>query len=198
MRRLTPLLSVLFLAACVDTTGLSAELSKPTTYPGTSAVATVQVVEYADLQCPACKSASENVIPALVSQYGSKINLTFRHFPLSSHIYALAAASASECAADQGKFWEFLKLTYARQDDLPKVAGDRFAPWAEELKLDGELFGRCVESGIKIDAIRAEARAGMDIGVMGTPTFFVNGKVVADGNVGAAIEAALATAGGKL
>lgn len=170
--------STFALAACTDTTGLSATSSKPM-HPLGNSGAVVTVIEYGDLQCPACKAAHTGIVKPLMEAYGSKIRYEFHHFPLRSiHRYALEAAEASECAADQGKFWEFLDVNYEKQADLSEEA---LHQWANQLKLDIDLFDRCVQSDIKRDTIMAEYDAGKNLGVQGTPTFFVNGKRVETG-----------------
>ena len=175
MKQLTTLLasvSFLTLAACVDTTGLSATSSR-TAHPNTDPNAAVTVVEFADLQCPACQSAHEQIVKPLIAKYGTRIRYDFMHFPIQTlHPYALIAAQASECAADQGKFWEFLDLNYQNQDQLNKTV---IYTWAQTLGLDSNLFSRCVKSGIKKDGIIDEYQNAKTLGVTGTPTFFVNG-----------------------
>lgn len=190
-------LSLVALAACTDTTGLSAESSK-TVHPQTNANAAVSVVEYADLQCPACKAAMTLVTAPLVEQYGSQIRFEFRHFPLASiHPFAMEAAEASECAADQGKFWEFIDLTFENQEAL---SSNEIENWAEQIGLDMELFGRCRSSNIKRKTIQAEYDAGAKLGVRGTPTFFVNGVVVPAtiADLGKAVQDAVGSAGSRL
>ncbi len=176
-RRLLLLAPVFVLAACtrVDTTGLTPELqSGPHPDSNPNAVVTVQV--YSDLQCPACKSAHELIDPALLAQYGSQIRFEFAHMPLSSiHPLGMPAAEAAECAADQGKFWDFVDLAYAEQSQLGFPALDR---WGEQLGLDRDLYRRCRSSRIKRDAIQASYEAARDAGVGGTPTYFVNGSPV--------------------
>jgi protein-disulfide isomerase len=105
----------------------------------------------------------------------------------------MEAAEAAECAADQGKFWEFLDHTYAHQDELSSVA---LREWAKELDMDEELFDRCVKSHIKRKAIQASYDQGIARGVKGTPTFFVNGQqtVATLEELSKAIDAALAQA----
>jgi protein-disulfide isomerase len=181
----------LALVACVDTTGLSAESSR-TPHPKTNPAASVVVTEYADLQCPACRAAYSMVSEPLVEKYGTRIRFDFAHFPLqTAHPYALAAAEASECAADQGKFWEFVAIDFERQDQLSRDALD---DWAQELKLDMDVFGRCTKSHIKRDEILASYNEGVEMGVQGTPTFFVNGVRVEStiDALSAAIDAQLA------
>lgn len=192
-------LSVLSLAlvACVDTTGLSAESSRPV-HPTTSENAVVTVVEYADLQCPACRAAHTLLTQPLVSQYSTRISYEFRHFPLMSiHRYAMDAAQASECAADQGKFWEFVDMAYANQDSLSPQALDQ---WGQELGLDMDLYDRCRDSGIKRDLVQESYDEGREMGVSGTPTFFVNGERVESTieALSAAIDQKLGSAGANL
>lgn len=173
MRRLLPLLALsFFLAACVDTTGLSAESSRPAKG---NPNAFVRVEEFADLQCPACAAAHAALDPALMQKYGSKIRFEFRHFPLSQHPYGMALALASECAADQGKFWEFADLAFTNQD---KASAKAIQEWAGQLKLDMPLFDRCTRSKIKQATVKADQEEGRNRDVRGTPTFFVNGKKV--------------------
>lgn len=132
-------------------------------------------MEFADLQCPACQTANESLKKPLLAKYGTRVRFEFRHFPLQSiHRYALPLAEASECAADQGKFWEFIDLAYAKQSQTSFV-GDAVA---EELQLDMELFTRCTKSRIKKGLILSEFEEGKKLSVQGTPTFFVNGQKV--------------------
>ncbi len=180
----------LLLAACgIDTTGLSAESSRQPMGPET---AFVTVTEYGDLQCPACKSAHETLTKPLITKYEGKIRFEFKHFPLQAiHTYALEASEAAECAADQGKFWEFFNLVYEKQADLSSSA---LRDWAAELELDQPLFERCVKSGIKKKTILADAAEGEKRGVNSTPTYFVNGVRVQSNTIealSAAIDAAL-------
>ncbi len=161
----------LLLASCVDTTGLSEETSRP---PKGNPQGTVVVQEFADLQCPSCKSAHETVNEPLLAQYGQQIRFEFRHFPLRAiHPYALDAAEAAECAADQGKFWEYVDTVYTNQAQLKN---DALKEWAERLGMDMDLFDRCTRSNIKRDLIMADYEMGQDAGVTGTPTYFVAGK----------------------
>ncbi len=191
MRKLLLLAAPLtFLAACVDTTGLTATIHTDL-HPRTSQNALVTVTEYADLQCPACRSAHGAVIQPLIEKYGTQIGYDYRHFPLASiHRYAMEAAEAAECAGDQGKFWEFIDTSYVNQKDLSSVV---LRTWAKELALDVDLFDRCVDSHIKRKAIQASYDEGIARGVGGTPTIFVNGqKAVATlDDLSEAIDAAL-------
>ncbi len=185
----------LLLAACVDTTGISADSTRS---PRGNANGVVIVAEFADLQCPACRAAHTTINNVLTEKYGAQVRFEFHHFPLQSlHRFAMTLAEASECAADQGKFWEFVDLNYDKQPEL--VKGSAVA-WAQELGLDMDLFNRCTTSHIKRDLILAEYDEGAGLGVKGTPTYFVNGQqtpATLDA-LSAAIDAALSGAGKKL
>lgn len=172
MRKLLLLAPLLALAACVDTTGLSATIHTDV-HPDTSQNALVTVTEYADLQCPACRAAHTTLVKPLIAKYGTRIGYDFRHFPLTSiHRYAMEAAEGAECAADQDAMWEFIDLAYANQ---PEMNSETIREWAASLGVDEELFDRCVESHVKRKAIQASYEEGRSKGVQGTPTFFVNG-----------------------
>ena len=80
--------------------------------------APVQLVEYGDFQCPHC-GAAHPIIKEIEKHFGENLSFVFRHFPLSeSHPLLIAAAIASEAAANQGKFWEMHDLIYENQRNL--------------------------------------------------------------------------------
>lgn len=136
----------------------------------------IVVHEFGDFQCPACRAAQAKIVQPLLKEYGAKMRFEFKHFPIVSlHRHAMVAAQAGECAADQGKFWEFVDLVYEKQADL---RADVFPEWARELQLDVSLFERCVRSRIKKGAVLEDYEEGKSVGVKGTPTFFVNGEQV--------------------
>lgn len=199
MRRLLLLVPVVLLSACfVDTTGISAE-SSAIPHPATAANAGVVVTEYADLECPACKTVTAQVVKPLIAKYGTQIRLEYKHFPIQSiHRYAYQAAQAAECAADQGKYWEWIDYNYEHQDDLP---GRPFVDWAKQFGFDADIFDRCLRSGIKEDVVDADYREGLKLGVDSTPTFFVNGQrvVITDATtLDKAVAEALSKVGSKL
>lgn len=180
----------LFLVACtsIDTTGITSDSTK---VPKGNPSASIVVTEFADIQCPACKGAHALITLPLLQKYGSKIRFDYKHFPLRSiHPYALKAAQATECAADQGKFWEYLAHSYEHQEELSKSP---YEDWAKALSLDTGLFHRCLESGIKEKAVLADVEQGTSLKVNSTPSFFVNGVRIVTNNLAefdAAIEAA--------
>lgn len=185
------LLGAALLSACsnIDTTGISAGSSRGP-HPKTNPNASVIVTEFGDLQCPACRGA-QPIVKQIIEKYGTQIKLEFKHFPLQAiHTYTMLDAEASECAADQGKFWEYEQLAYDKQPDLNN---DAPTEWAKSLGLDMNLFGRCTSSHIKKSEILADYDEGIKLGVNGTPTFFVNGQKVQNtiDSIGATIDASL-------
>jgi protein-disulfide isomerase len=179
------IVSTTLLVACGDGSDVS---TRP---PKGNANALVVVEEYADLQCPACAAAHTQVTAPLLEKYGNDIRFEFNHFPLRSiHRFALDAAEMSECAADQGKFWEFVDLAYEKQKDLGL---DAIMDWAEVIGLDTDKAERCWKSHSKRDIVLNDYKNGRDHDVAGTPTFFVNGQRVQTGvdTLGEAIDAAL-------
>jgi len=131
-------------------------------------------VEFSDFQCPYC-SRLEPTLSALLDEYKGKIRLIYKHFPLTSiHDQAEPAAEASECAADQGKFWEFHDALY---DDQSKLADGYYSELASQLGLNKSKFDDCLNSGKykqKVADNSAEAQAA---GAQGTPyTVVVDSK----------------------
>jgi protein-disulfide isomerase len=193
MKRFAALTLLLF-TAC-SSTGSPVVLSSRGPHPASNPDAPVVVVEYADFQCPSCRAAHTNIVGPLLEQYGTSIRYEFRHFPLRSmHPQALAAAEAAECAADQGKFWEYADLAFSRQREL---SGDQLLAWAAEISLETSRFEPCLASESKRSLVLSEFEEGRKRGVLGTPTFFVNGKKVESklGAIQKAIEAAQGSAG---
>ena len=167
--------------------------------------ASVTVVEFGDFECPVC-GAEEPTARELRQKYANRIRFVFRQFPiLSLHPQAEKAAEASECAAEQGKFWEAVEKLYAEQSDLSAPALMRDAA---DLGLDQAKFGQCLQSGAQAERVRRDLEDGHALHVDRTPTFFINGQMVAgeipleqftqliDGALKAPQTAAQSTAGG--
>lgn len=134
--------------------------------------AAVVVQEYSDFQCPACKAAAPEV-KRLIQAYGDSIRFEYHHYPLTQrHANAFSAALASECANDQGKFWQMHDKIFEKQDQLTK---GNLKSMAGELGLDQKSFDACFDSRAYADTVNADMERGKQLGVSGTPTFFVNG-----------------------
>lgn len=135
--------------------------------------APITIVEFADFQCPYSREASFTM-RELALKYPEKINYIYRDFPLSEvHPLAQKAAEASECAADQGKFWEYHDKLFQNQSDLSQ---ERFYQFAAELNLNTSFFRSCLDSGTYKKEVETDYQEGLQAGVRGTPTFFINGN----------------------
>ena len=137
--------------------------------------AAVTVVEFGDFECLGC-GLSEPAARQVRAQYGDRIRFVFRQFPLRRvHPQAEKAAEASECAAQQGKFWEAVEKLYAEQSDLSVDALKRYAG---ALGLNQERFNQCLDSGETAARVKQDIADGHALGINGTPTFFFGSKVV--------------------
>ena len=133
----------------------------------------MQIVEYADFECPYCGRAFA-ALKQISAALAGDVRVAFRNFPLTHlHAHALAAAQAAEAAAIQGRFWDMHDLLFAHQDALDDLA---LARYAQSLGLDLDRFAEDFESGAVLSRIESDVRSGSRIGVRGTPTFFVNGE----------------------
>lgn len=143
------------------------------------ASAPVTIVEFADFQCPYCKQA-ESSVHAVLEQYPRDVRFVFRNLPLTQiHPHAKVAAEAAVCAQRQGKFWEMHDAMYADQNALTAGA---LKDTAKRLGLNLEQFSTCLSDGASAAALDADAKAAQDLGLSGTPYFFINGRPV-DGSV---------------
>ncbi len=159
--------------------------------------AAVTIVEFSDFQCPYCARFQEETLPQILSEYGDQVRFVYRDFPLTSlHANALKAAEASECADDQGKYWEYHDLLFQNQTALDD---ESLKGYAASLELDAATFDDCLASGKYTQEVAKDLQDGTEAGVQGTPSFFVNGMPIRGAQpyqaFQAAIEAALSEAG---
>lgn len=139
--------------------------------------ATVTLVEYSDLQCPACRDFVPTVEEVL-DLFGDDISFEYKHFPLPFHANAVSAAVAAEAAGQQGKFFEYHDLLFANQEEWGSVAvaANFFIGYAEELGLEMETFKRHMNSSVLRDKVNTDLAEGRALGVQATPTFFLDGE----------------------
>ena len=140
-----------------------------------SPTAPVIVVEFADLQCPACKAA-QPIVKQVLEKYGQDVYFVWRHYyPLSSHKNSKIAANASE-AAGQEKFFEFVDRVYTNQGEWENSgeADEIFEKYASEIGLDLEKFKADLNTGNQ--SIESDFALGNKFSVTSTPTFFINGQ----------------------
>jgi protein-disulfide isomerase len=133
--------------------------------------AEVMVVEFADYECPYCEKVNP-YMQQLRKEYGDKVAIVFKDFPLPMHHKAQKAAEAARCAGEQGKFWEY-------HDVLFNSGGALGVPQLKEharvLKLNGEQFDQCLDNGEMAAVVNKDLEEGKRLGLTGTPSFFVNG-----------------------
>lgn len=140
--------------------------------------APVTIVEFSDFQCPFCARFFANTLGPLKEKYvkTGKVRLVYRDFPLSSiHSEATGAAEAAACANDQGRFWEYHDKIFQNQ---PALGAANYKQWARDLGLDATAFNQCVDARKYADEVQKDFDDGRKAGVSGTPTFFINGKMV--------------------
>ncbi len=134
--------------------------------------APVTIVEFSDFQCPFCGRV-EPTLKQVREKYGDKVRLVYLDFPLGIHDHAIDAASAAHCAGEQGKFWQFHDAMFA---DQSKLASSDLKADAKKLGLDTAKFNDCLDKGKYKSAIEADLAQGRELGVDGTPAFFINGR----------------------
>ena len=138
-----------------------------------SPAAKVEIVEFADFECPYCKEV-DPTLKKILETYGANVSLVWKDFPV--HRNAKPAAEAALCAADQGAFWPFHDVLLAIQ---PKFTPDDLNTYASEVGLDAATFARCLNSGKYFEQGGANAiREGAQYGITATPTIFVNGRPI--------------------
>ncbi len=161
--------------------GKMAEVTSADHVRGDLTKAKVVVVEYSDFECPFC-SRHHPTMEQIYEKYGGDIAWVYRHFPLSFHPNAEPAALASECANEQGKFWEFADAMFEGQtgglDGDADAASAFFTKTAKDLGLDITKFNDCVKTAKYQDKVDADTASGRTAGVSGTPATFINGQMV--------------------
>jgi protein-disulfide isomerase len=137
--------------------------------------APVTIVEFSDFHCPFCQRA-EDTIGQILSRYGDRVRLIWRDYPIDNlHPQSRQAHEAARCASDQGKFWPYHKALFAGPPKPP----DQLPAVAQETGLDMASFKACVASGKHQAEVQKDVEEGKRLDVTGTPTFFINGRVLA-------------------
>lgn len=149
--------------------------------------AKVVITEFADFQCPACARISET-LGTISKEYGDRVLLVFRNYPLDSacnsavqakiHENACNAAILARCAGQAGKFWQFHDMAFGLQKDL---SPNSMRQWGQQLGLSDEQMTTCLASKDMLAKIQEDVSLGNKLGVDSTPTIFVNGRKVLGG-----------------
>ena len=137
--------------------------------------APITLVEFSDFECPFC-ARHYPTMNKILSEYSGKVKWVYKHFPLGFHSNAQKAAEASECAAEQGKFWEYHDKLF--ENFSQGYSLEKFKQWAKDLGLNSGKFNDCLDSGKFAQKVQADYQEGIQEGVKGTPATFVNGRLV--------------------
>ena len=146
--------------------------------------APVTVIEFSDFECPFCRSFWRDTLPLIKSTYidTGKVRFVYRDFPLSFHPGAQVAAEAAECAEDQGKYWEMHDKIFQEQDKQGQgtiqFSKTDVVKWAGQVGLNMGQLNQCLDAGKYRAEVNNDLAAGTAAGVSGTPSFFINGKLL--------------------
>ncbi len=157
--------------------------------------APITIVEFTDYQCPYCGRHFQQTYPQLLANYVDTglVRYVFKDFPLTSiHPQAFEAAEAARCAGEQDAYLEMHDVLFSRQNEWGVAdAATLFTGYAEELGLDAEAFATCLSDGRYEGAVQADLEDGIQLGVTGTPGFFINGRFLSGAQPYAVFQQAL-------
>ncbi len=145
--------------------------------------APVQIYEYTDFACPACRHAAVK-IDEMIKIYGPGLCVSFKHYPLMNiHPWSFHAAAYADCAGEQGKFREYAELLFENQEKWAQAREEpkEFEAYAVRLKLDWPKIAACADAPETLKRLKLDIAEGDMKGVTATPTFFINGKRVVGG-----------------
>jgi protein-disulfide isomerase len=131
--------------------------------------ARVTIVEYSDFECPFCK-VFHNTMTQVLSAYQNDVRWVYRQFPLDSlHSQARQEALASECAAEQGKFWEFADLIFQETASNDGLDITKLPEYAVRVGVNVAKFNECLKSGKYATAVQEDEQDAQAAGARGTP-----------------------------
>jgi len=134
------------------------------------------------LQCPSCARMHEFLEKQLLPKYGDKVRIVFKEFPLPMHDWSSTAAIANECAyqISPSTFFEFRTKIFASQNAINVTnMRDQMLSLGEQAGVDRVKLAACIDSKASQPRVEKGLREGQLLGVSSTPTFFVNGKILA-------------------
>jgi protein-disulfide isomerase len=155
---------------------------KPSVGP---AYAPVTIVEYADLQCPTCAKMHEFLESQLLPKYGDKVRVVFKEYPLVQiHDWALTAALANECvyAIKPDAYVPYRTKVFENQTNITATSAEaQLERYAEQTGVDLAKVRACIDSKQTMGEVESDFKEAQALGVMSTPTFFINGKMLVGG-----------------
>lgn len=134
--------------------------------------AVITMIEFSDFECPFCRRYYLETFDQIMTTYEGQIRYVFKNFPLSFHASARPAANAASCAHEQETFWDYRGKLFSME--LP-LGDDAYLQYAEDLNLDMTAFTKCLDENRYEDRVLDDFNYGADLGVNGTPFFFING-----------------------
>ena len=134
--------------------------------------AKITLIEFSDFQCAYCREV-QPTLQRLLQEFPDDLRLEFRHYPLEIHPFATLAAQAAYCASHQNRFWDFHDKLFAAEH----LSDNTLLALADELKLNTAAFRKCLNSGEAVSAVITDTSLARRIGINGTPTFLLNGKL---------------------
>lgn len=146
------------------------------------AAASVFIVEFGDFGCSYCAKFNVETYPKIDSAYIKKGAVRWKMVPYVTGMFrnSREVTEAAECAAEQGGFWKMHDLLYAKRKEWQASSDIRtlVAQYVKQLKLDLTAFGRCQMNPEIRRRIQRHDAIAQQLGIRGTPTFFVNGRIV--------------------
>jgi protein-disulfide isomerase len=136
--------------------------------------APITIIAFGDFLCGFCRRFEVETMPQILAAYAGQVRYVYRDYPILG-AGSVSAALAGECADDQGFFWEFHDWAFANQNALNREGIVRIA---ESIGMDMEQFTACFDGQIHEQSILEDYLDGQALGITGTPTFFINGKIV--------------------
>jgi protein-disulfide isomerase len=138
-----------------------------------SETAKVTIVEYSDYGCPSCQAwHNSGILQKIRDTYGDKVRFVWKDFPVITAA-SPKAAEAGQCALDQGKFWEYHDVLYAKS---PAIGVNDLKAYATQLGLDQAKFDNCLDSGQNSPKVTQSTNEAYNYGFNGAPSFVVDGK----------------------
>jgi protein-disulfide isomerase len=147
--------------------------------------APVTIVEFSDFQCPYCRQHALQTLPQIQEAYidSGQVRYLFKDYPLPAHTNAPKAAEAARCAGVQGAYWPMHARLFEEQStwssQYAERAAETFTTLAKELELDADAFVECLTSGQFAAQVARDMEEGAQAGVWGTPSFLINGQLLA-------------------
>lgn len=140
--------------------------------------APVVIEEYSDFQCPYCQRFAQQTAPRILEEYvkTGKVRFVYRHFAFIGD-ESVWAAQAAECAANQGRFWDYHDKLFASQagENRGAFSRDRLKGFARGLDLDQAKFNRCLDNNETMNRVLQDKTEAQRLQLRSTPSFFVNG-----------------------